>query len=156
MEIELREWTLNEIEELIYLCNHADRTYLSDRMPYPYSHEDALWYLDYIEKNKENSIFKAIVVDGVYAGACSIEENEIGYHLLKEFHNKGIMSAVVEGLCDNAFKRLNIDKIIGLVYEPNIASKRVLEKNGFVFEGIKEKEENDNYRICVFGKCRDK
>ena len=164
MEFELRDWTYEDIDDLIYLCNHADRKYLSNRMPYPYTKEDALWYLDYI--SKENSLFKAIIVDGRCIGNISIEgmgdvyckDAEIGYHLLPDYHNQGIMSEATAMICKLAFECLDIVRITGLVYEPNIGSRKVLEKNGFALEGLKKRaiyKDNDYYNLCIYGKCRD-
>ena len=44
MDIELRIPTIDDKEGLKALCNAVDRTYLSDRMPYPYTDEDAEWF----------------------------------------------------------------------------------------------------------------
>ena len=37
MTIELDKWTFADQNALIALCNAVDRTYLSDRLPYPYT-----------------------------------------------------------------------------------------------------------------------
>lgn len=166
MNIQLIEWNLDNIDDLIYLCNHADRTYLTTRMPYPYSKDDALWYIDYIDKCDKDGYFRAIYIDNKIAGTISIErkddvskiDSEIGYHLLKEYHGKGIMSKVVEEVVKLAFGSMDILRITGEVYEPNIASRRVLEKNGFVLEGVKKKaiiKDNIIYNLCIYGKCKE-
>jgi len=44
-----------------------------------------------------------------------------------------------------------------LVYEPNIASRRVLEKNDFELEGVMKTAvvKNKNiYNLCVYGKLK--
>jgi len=41
-----------------------------------------------------------------------------------------------------------------LVYEPNIASRRVLEKNDFILEGVMKNavvKNNNIYNLCVYG-----
>ena len=64
MKVELRKWTKEYKDELKDICNKIDRKYLSDRIPNPYKDEDAVWWLDYVEKNEEsNGVFRAIVVD---------------------------------------------------------------------------------------------
>lgn len=165
MKIELREWNHDNIDDLIYLCNHADRTYLTTRMPYPYNENDALWYIDYIKKCGKDGLFRAIYVDNKIAGSISIErredvcriDSEIGYHLLKEYQGCKIMTHVVSKMVDLAFDTMDILRITGEVYEPNIASSRVLEKNGFVLEGIKKKaviKDNVIYSLCIFGRYK--
>ena len=37
MEIELKKWSFEDEEALIKLCNAIDRSYLSDRLPNPYT-----------------------------------------------------------------------------------------------------------------------
>ncbi len=65
------------------------------------------------------------------------------------------MTQAVKQICSIAFEKLDIIRITGLVYQPNIASQRVLEKNDFILEGIMKKAvfKNDNiYDLCIYGK----
>ena len=55
MKVELRKWTKEYKDELKDICNKIDRKYLSDRIPNPYKDEDAVWWLDYVEKNEESN-----------------------------------------------------------------------------------------------------
>ena len=60
-------------------------------------------------------------------------------------------------ICDIVFKELDIVRITGLVYEGNIASRRVLEKNDFVLEGIMKNAVFKNdvlHNLCVYGKMK--
>ena len=41
MKIELKHWTPDLKQDLINICNSVDRTYLSNRLPYPYTEESA-------------------------------------------------------------------------------------------------------------------
>lgn len=41
MTIDLHKWTFADREALMALCNAVDRTFLSDRLPYPYTEADA-------------------------------------------------------------------------------------------------------------------
>ena len=45
MTIELDKWTFADKKALIALCNAVDRTFLSDRLQYPYTEADADWWL---------------------------------------------------------------------------------------------------------------
>ena len=140
MNMRLKRWVLSDKVDLMALCNAVDRTYLSDRMPYPYSDTDADWWLGRVEFNEgKMGIFRAIVVDGKITGSISVERNiedpkegEIGYMLLTEHWSKGIVSEMVSQICGIAFRELSLDRIVAKVYEPNVASIKVLEKNGFV------------------------
>lgn len=166
MNVILKPWDLEHEEQLTKISNQIDRTYLSNRIPYPYTRKDADWWITMsLESERASGIFRAIVCDGEYVGTISIERKsdvfskdaEIGYYLIKEQSSKGIMTEAVRQICQIAWEELDIIRITGLVYEPNTASKKVLEKNGFVLEGIMKhavcKSENI-YDLCVYGKYR--
>ena len=139
MNMILRLWTNDDKAELIALCNAVDRTYLSARLPNPYTNADADWWLNMVQLNEgKNGIFRAIVVDGKIIGSISVERNaenpnegEIGYMLLTEYWSKGIATEAVSQICKTAFRELSVDRIVAKVHESNAASFRVLEKNGF-------------------------
>ena len=84
-------------------------------------------------------IYRAIVCDGKPIGSISVEKKdddaEIGYMILNEYTNKGIATEAVKQICSIAFKALSIKQITANVFQPNIASIRVLLKNGFKYKG---------------------
>ncbi len=55
--------------------------------------------------------------------------------LLNEYKNKGIATEAVKQVCTIAFKVLSFEQITANVFQPNIASIRVLLKNGFKYKG---------------------
>lgn len=138
----LRKWSSTDKTELITLCNAVDRTFLSDRMPFPYTEDDADWWLGMVSLNDgKNGLFRAITLDGKIIGSVSVERNsgdknegELGYMLLTEHWSKGFATDAVTQICEIAFRELDLDKITAKVYERNIASIRVLGKNGFDFD----------------------
>ena len=166
MEIKLVKWSEDLKGDLIDLCNKADRSFLSGRMPYPYTEEAAEWWLGMVsEHDGKDGLFRAIVVDGKVAGNISVEQKadvycrdgEIGYLLLTDFWSKGIMTEAVRQICEAAFAELNIIRITGLVYAPNTASQRVLERNGFVKEGLQKNavyKDGRIYDLCLYGKIK--
>ena len=138
--MELRHWTLSDAMELTSLCNAVDRHHLSDRLPNPYTEKDAEEWLKMVTDNNEiNGIYRAIVCDGKLIGSISVEKKdddaEIGYMLLNEYKNKGIATEAVKQVCTIAFKVLSFEQITANVFQPNIASIRVLLKNGFKYKG---------------------
>lgn len=167
MDIKLKRWSLEDKKDLIVLCNSIDRRYLSDRMPYPYTDEDANWWLNMVlEHEGKDGIFRAIIVDNKIVGSISIEQKsgiykkdaELGYLLFTENWSRGIMTDAVRQICKMAFLELDILRITGLVYSPNIASKRVLEKNGFSIEGTMKKavfKDNNIYDLFVYGLLKE-
>lgn len=167
MTVELKKWTSADKQDLSGLCNGADRTYLAERMPFPYTEEDADWWLAMAEQHEgKDGIFRAIVADGSVVGNISVEQKsdvygqdaEIGYLLATEHWGKGIMTEAIRQMCDLAFENLDIIRITGLVYEPNIASRKVLEKNGFRLEGTMKQavvKRGNIYNLCVYGKVKE-
>ena len=138
--MELRHWTLSDIMELTNLCNAVDRRFLSDRLPYPYTEKDAEKWLKMVTDNDAiTGIYRAIVYDGKLIGSISVEKKdddaEIGYMLLNEYSNKGIGTEAVRQVCSIVFKILSLEHITANVFQPNIASIRVLLKNGFKYKG---------------------
>ena len=109
--VDLHKWTSADREALMALCNAVDRTFLSDRLPYPYTEADADWWL------------------GMVAA--------IGYMILTPFWSQGIGTEAVRQICEIAFRELALERIIGEVFPENLASARVLEKNGFRLEETK-------------------
>ena len=163
MKGELRKWSLADYKELKDLCNAVDRTFLSDRLPNPYTDEDADWWLNMVTKSEGiDGTFRAIVVDGEIVGSISIErkadiyrlDGELGYMLLRDYWNRGLMSQAVGQVCEIAIKELGLNRITANVFHPNIASQRILQKNGFKQEGVMRKaviKEGIFYDILIYG-----
>ena len=158
--------TVNDKESLMAICNAADRSYLTGRLPFPYTEADADWWLKMVEGHDgKDGIFRSVSVDGMIVGNISVEQKsdvygkdaEIGYLLITEKWSQGIMTEAVGQICDIAFSSLDIIRITGLVYEPNSGSRRVLEKNGFLLEGILKNavvKEGRVYDLCIYGKLK--
>ena len=146
MAITLHTWTPADKPALMALCNAVDRTYLSDRLPYPYTEADADWWLGMVAANDgKEGVWRAIVVDGQVVGSISVERmadeqrnvGSIGYMILMPFWSQGIGTEAVRQICGIAFRELALERIIGEVFPENLASARVLEKNGFRLEETK-------------------
>lgn len=167
MKIELRIPTTEDKEGLKALCNAVDRTYLSDRMPYPYTDESAEWWITMVAENEgKNGVWRLIFVDGKLAGNTSVEkmqdvyhkDAEIGYMLLTDYWSKGIMTQVAKEMCRIAFEELDIIRITGLYYSTNVASGRVLEKVGFEYEGTRKNgvvKGDKTYDLCMTGLLKE-
>ena len=167
MNVKLIKWTRENKHELIRICNEVDRSYLSNRLPYPYTEESADWWLGMVsEHDGKDGVFRAIAADDKIVGNISVEQKsdvyckdaEIGYLLLTDCWSKGIATEAVRQICDEAFSELDIIRITGLVYAANIASARVLEKNGFAREGLQRNavyKDGKIYDLCLFGKLKE-
>ena len=146
MTIDLHKWTFADLNALMALCNAVDRTFLLDRLPYPYTEADADWWLGMVAENEgKEGAWRAIVMDGQIVGSISVERmaedqrnvGSIGYMILTPFWSQGIGTEAVRQICGIAFQELALERIIGEVFPENLASARVLEENGFRLEETK-------------------
>ncbi len=166
MTVKLRKWSLTDQDQLIDICNHVDRTYLASRLPFPYTESDAEWWLNMVNHHDGvNGIFRAVVVDDRVVGTISVEQKEdiyqkdgeIGYFLHTDQWSKGIMTEAVKQICDLAFCELDILRITAHLYAPNLPSRRVLEKNGFLLEGTMKNaivKDDHIFDLCIYGKVK--
>ncbi|MCR5484274.1 MAG: GNAT family N-acetyltransferase [Clostridiales bacterium] len=166
MDITLKKWDVGLKETLSDICGKIDRAYLSDRLPDPYTEDDAAWFINMVsEHDGKDGVFRAVCADGRIIGNISVEQKsdvyrkdgEIGYYLLPSFSSKGIMTEAVGRICEIAFSELDIVRITGHVFAPNKASARVLLKNGFLLEGTLKNAvfKNDKlYDLLIYGKVK--
>lgn len=68
----------------------------------------------------------------------SSTEAELGYMLLPDYWGKGIGSEIAKLLIDKAKESKQINKIIAIIDPNNIASRKILIKNGFTTHMICE------------------
>ena len=93
--------------------------------------------------NKED-ILLAIEVKGEAAGGIGLHglkdvyryNCEIGYWLSEQHWGRGIMSQAVGLMVEYAFVHTQWLRLFACIYENNLPSMRVLEKNGFELEAI--------------------
>ena len=85
----------------------------------------------------------------------SLKKDEIGYWLARPYWNKGIMTKVVNKLCEIGFGKFGLMRIEATVFIHNAASCRVLEKGGFKKEGIYRKSvKKGNMLIDTIRYCK--
>ena len=145
MDYELRKWEYSDGPDLIAAADDPRiARYLRDIFPSPYTEKDALQYITYCKNTPDNLEYcRAIVIGGHVAGSISLlfmhdvsrKNAEIGYWLATPYHGMGIMTSAVSELVKIGFEDFDMHRIYAEVYAPNLASQRVLEKNGFVREG---------------------
>jgi ribosomal-protein-alanine N-acetyltransferase len=81
---------------------------------------------------------------GMIIGRCGLhnwntdhKRAEIGYSMEDESYKRlGLMSEAVEAVIDYGFRKLDLNRIEALVASYNVPSLKLLEKNGFVREGV--------------------
>jgi RimJ/RimL family protein N-acetyltransferase len=119
------------------------------RIPFPYTRQHADQFLTFVAESTERqgytSHFAIRDAEERLIGACGFESiveghcAEIGYWLAKPFWAQGIMTRVVAAAGSFAQTEWNLMRIAAHVFDGNVASLRVLQKNGFQFEGCLRK-----------------
>jgi RimJ/RimL family protein N-acetyltransferase len=115
--------------------------YMFAGFPHPYTASDADRWVKYATTKSPVEDF-VIEVDGVFAGAIGLTTASlghegvgiIGYWLAPEWWGRGIVTEAVRKIVEYGFAN-GFRRIQSSVYEPNIGSARVMEKNGFTLEG---------------------
>ena len=64
------------------------------------------------------------------------KQADIGYWLGYQFWNNGYMTDALRIICSFGFNHLDIIRIYAPVFKGNFRSRRVLERNGFVLDGV--------------------
>ena len=117
-----------------------------DVLPQPYTLDDAIFFFNLI-KDEQPQVSFAIEYDGTFCGMIGLMPQtdvfrltaEIGYWLGEPFWNKGIATKAVAIITEYGFNELDFIRIHTGIFEYNIASMKVLEKNGYKKDGMFEK-----------------
>ncbi|WP_332833853.1 GNAT family N-acetyltransferase [Clostridium perfringens] len=107
-------------------------------------HSDLLNSEEALHNNIKNNNIFAIEnkEDNKVIGHISINEDsedgredikELGFVLNKNYHNRGIMTEVVYGILNYLFSN-GIESVYACCFKNNKASKKLIEKCGFIFE----------------------
>lgn len=143
-EVRLRPFRMSDRDRLVRLANNENISRnLRDGFPHPYTAEHAEVFIRKAMDHDPVTLF-AIEYKGDYVGNIGLVQHsdvyrksaEVGYFIGEEYWGKGIATTALKLICAYGFKTLDIVRIHTGVYEHNLASQRVLEKNGFVKEGV--------------------
>lgn len=115
------------------------------RIPYPYTEADAEAFIDRANAataHRGHPVHFAIRnVQDQLIGVCGFDDlsyghrAEIGYWLARPHWGRGVMTDVIRSVCALAFEQWALVRITAHVFDFNLRSARVLEKNNFVCEG---------------------
>jgi ribosomal-protein-alanine N-acetyltransferase len=140
----LREVTLNDVNEILFLRSDANVLTYLDKAPEE-SVEETISFLGRIKKDMENN-------DGILWGIAFKESDiiigticywriekahyraEIGYVLHPAHQGKGIMDEAIKAVLQYGFITMKLHSVEANVNPANAASIKLLERNGFVRE----------------------
>ncbi|MFC0184604.1 Protein N-acetyltransferase, RimJ/RimL family [Pseudarcicella hirudinis] len=152
----LRPFRNGDEESLRFNANNQNVSRnLKDTFPFPYTPEDAEWWVKNVNGLHGNLVF-AIDINGEVAGGIGVilgndvhrVSAEIGYWLGEKYWGHGIMSSALKEMTVHTFEKFQvINRIWAGVFGYNKASMRVLEKAGYTLEAIHKQSIIKNGRI---------
>ncbi len=152
LQLGLDGWCLRALREsdAPSLAKLADNVevwrHMSDRFSRPYTLEVARHWVTqgHLDFGGENW---AIALDDIAVGGCGLHPGqgqfacqvEVGYWLGQAYWGRGVATQIVRVLSERAFALPGVVRVFAGVHADNPASMHVLEKNGFVREGVLRK-----------------
>ena len=144
--LKLRLFSLEDTNELYEYCSDEQVT---KYLPFDtYTDEkqaiDRINYWLEVYKNLDKPITWAIEYkqDGKMIGSIDFvkwseqdKSAEVGYVINRKYWNKGIITEALKAVIDFGFKQMDLNRIEARCDERNIASAKVMEKNGLIYEG---------------------
>ena len=140
----IRPWRAADAGSLLQHANNINvAKHLRDRFPHPYTRKDADAFLRHAVESEDESNL-AIEVHGAAVGAIGYVPGrdierfsaEIGYWLGEAFWGRGIVTEALALVTAYTFDELNMLRLFALPFADNSGSIRVLEKAGYVREGL--------------------
>ena len=141
----LRPWRRADRDALLlYADDRRVWRNLRDHFPHPYTGEDADEWLAHAADEPVPEGTWAVEVEGRAAGTVSLHRGradervaaEIGYWIGEPFWGRGIATAAVHGATEAALAEPELYRVFATVFAWNPASMRVLEKAGYLREGV--------------------
>ncbi len=141
----IRPWQAGDADSLVRHANNINiAKQLRDRFPHPYTRANAAAFLKHAAAPDQQPVNLAIEVEGEAAGGIGYVPGtdverfsaEIGYWLSESCWGRGIVSEALTLVTADVFDRANLLRLFALPFADNLPSRRVLEKAGYVCEGI--------------------
>ncbi|OXS74988.1 GNAT family N-acetyltransferase [Lysinibacillus sp. KCTC 33748] len=142
----LRLFETTDAETVAKLCNNYNIYKSTMYLPYPYSLDDALSWMEHHYDNFTQDIsYEFAVTDketGELYGAIALSNNkrlkqgEIAYWIGEEYWGKGYATEAAQSIVQFAFEEKRLHKVFARYFSTNPASGTVMDKIGMKQEGI--------------------
>lgn len=163
--IRLRPWRADDLDALVRHANDEQVSRgLADRFPFPYTREDGVAFLAGHVVDLQGPVF-AIEIDGEACGGIGARLGsgerrhvaELGYWLGRMHWGRGIMTRTVRTYESWLMDEFRLYRLQATVLDFNFGSARVLQKNGFVEEGLQRAavfKRGELHDLRIFAKVR--
>jgi len=155
-EVALRLFKKDDAADLTAAINNKKVIDNLREIPFPYTERDANEFIEAVlAADKETHYVFAITYGGKVIGCISAlrmdnvhrQTAELGYYVAEPYWNRGIATGAVQKMCACIFDNTDIIRIFAAPYGYNDASCRVLEKAGFLFEGVMRRNAVKNGKV---------
>lgn len=168
MDITLKPWTKGSIGRYIEMMEHVDFTYEDEELKCT-DPKQALRNIEEMIRNEDynGDFYRAVLLDDKVVGHVQVArqngvwrgDGHVGCMIVREASHKGVGTEAVRQMAEMAFTRRNYNRLTAIVYHPNQASVRVVEKNGFTLEATLHhavrKGDGIYYDALVYGLLRE-
>ena len=128
---------------IAHLANNMSVASMVSRMPHPYTIRDAENFVARVAQGAMGKCVYAVTLSDskAFIGACGLEAHEtgrgleLGYWIGEPYWNRGLATEAAQTLIDFGFRHFDVDFIDARCRVMNIASRRVIQKCGFQFQG---------------------
>lgn len=143
----VRDWQPSDEAALVAAANNRNVwRNMHHRFPHPFTPTDATRWFSLLTAMPKPTHW-AIEVNGIAVGGVGVDlgdgiyakSGHFGYWLGEPYWGRGIMTAAARAASDYALNHFRLVRLEAAVFDWNPASMRVLEKAGFVREGILRK-----------------
>jgi RimJ/RimL family protein N-acetyltransferase len=136
----LRAPWLADVKAIAHLANDRRIAANTARIPHPYGIEDAETFIESVNRYDGEARFD-VTHGGAVIGVCSIdmreEGAELGYWFGPDYWGHGFATEAARAVIDHAFGDLGHPALQSGARVSNPASRRVLEKCGFQWTGVR-------------------
>jgi RimJ/RimL family protein N-acetyltransferase len=136
----LRALCQRDVPVIVQLAGDRRVAENTARIPHPYTAADAEGLLASINQKRSETVF-ALELDGALIGMSGLDPRtngaELGYWLGVPFWGRGYATEAVRAVIDYGFGALGYEVLHSGARVSNPASRRVLEKCGFQWSGVK-------------------
>ena len=130
----------DDAKDLASLINDRGIAINTARIPYPYSVDDAEQFIAAVNR-RDGEVAFLITLDDALIGGCGVARSdsgpELGYWVGVPFWGQGFATEAARAVIDYAFGSLGHDVLEAGARVSNPASRRVLEKCGFQWTGVR-------------------
>ena len=149
----LRDWTNEDVYDLVDGLNNIEVSKWLVTVPYPYTRENAEWFIGLCTKSSEGSETKnsyelaiELTSEKKVIGGTSINKISAlhktaggGIWINAAYHGYGYGTEAYGKRIEFAFSTLNLRRLENGYLEGNLASMKMQEKLGYVVEGKRRK-----------------